>query len=307
MKDPYTVLGVERGTGQDDIKRAYHKLAKALHPDVNPDDKSVEQRFKEVSAAYNFLSDKEKRAKFDRGEIGADGTPRYESAFHRAYTGGGQARGGNRGADFGHDFEDLFSDLFGQARRQKTARSSRVKGQDIQYSMAISLEEAVKGVSRRVKLYDGKSIEVRIPPGTEDGQALRLKGKGSAGFGGGPAGDAFVTVQVKTHKHFRLENKDIHLNLPVTLDEAVLGAKIKVPTVDGAVSLTIPAGANTGRRLRLKGKGMPAKSGGTRGDQIIHLEVMLPEKPDADLKRFLEEWSKRNAYDVRKKAGFEDG
>ncbi len=306
MKDPYTVLGVERGASQDAIKRAYHKLAKALHPDVNPDDKSVEQRFKEVSAAYNFLSDKEKRAKFDRGEIGADGTPRYESAFHRAYTGGGQERGGNRGQDFGNDFEDLFADLFGQARRQKTARSSRVKGQDIQYSMAISLEEAVKGVSRRVKLYDGKSIEVRIPPGTEDGQALRLKGKGSAGFGGAAAGDAFVTVQVKKHKHFRLEGKNIHLNVPVTLDEAVLGAKIKVPTVDGAVSLTIPAGANTGRRLRLKSRGMSGK-GGVRGDQIIHLDVMLPDKPDADLKRFLEEWSKRNAYDVRKKAGFEDG
>lgn len=307
MKDPYTVLGVERSAGQDAIKRAYHKLAKALHPDVNPNDKTVEQRFKEVSAAYNFLSDKEKRAKYDRGEIGADGTPRYESAFHRAYTGGGQSRGGNRGHDFGHDFEDLFSDLFGQARRQKTARTSRVKGQDIQYSMAIALEEAVNGVSRRVKLYDGKSIEVRIPPGTEDGQVLRLKGKGSAGFGGAAAGDAFVTVQVQKHRHFRLEGRDIHLNVPVTLDEAVLGARIKVPTVDGAVSLTIPAGANTGRRLRLKGKGMPEKGGGARGDQIIHLDVMLPEKTDPDLKRFLEEWSKRNAYDVRKKAGLEDG
>ncbi len=306
MKDPYTVLGVERSASQDAIKRAYHKLAKALHPDVNPNDKSVEQRFKEVSAAYNFLSDKEKRAKFDRGEIGADGTPRYESAFHRAYT-GGQGQGGGRSGGFGHDFEDLFSDLFGQARRQKTARTSRVKGQDIQYSMAISLEEAVKGVSRRVNLFDGKSIEVRIPPGTEDGQALRLKGKGSAGFGGAAAGDAFVTVQVKQHKFFRPEGRDIHLNVPVTIDEAVLGAKIKVPTVDGAVSLTIPTGANTGRRLRLKGKGLPAKGGGARGDQIIHLEVMLPEKIDADLNRFFEEWSKRNAYDVRNKAGFEDG
>ena len=306
MKDPYTVLGVKRDSSQDAIKRAYHKLAKALHPDVNPDDKNVEQRFKEVSAAYNFLSDKEQRAKFDRGEIGAVGTPRYESAFHRAYTGGGQGRGGNRGQEFGNDFEDLFSDLFGHARRQKTARTSRVKGQDIQYSMAITLVEAANGVSRRVKLYDGKSIEVRIPPGTEDGQSLRLKGKGSAGFGGAAAGDAFVTIQVKKHKHFRLENKDIHLNVPVTLDEAVLGAKIKVPTVDGAVSLNIPAGANTGRRLRLKGKGMPGKDGGARGDQIIHLEVMLPEKADPDLKRFLEEWSKRNAYDVRKKAGLDD-
>lgn len=307
MMDPYTVLGVKRGASQDAIKRAYHKLAKALHPDVNPDDKNVEQRFKEVSAAYNFLSDKEKRAKFDRGEIGADGTPRYESAFHRAYTGGGRGSGGNRGQEFGHDFEDLFSDLFGQARRQKTARTSRVKGQDIQYSMAISLVEAINGVSRRVKLYDGKSIEVRIPPGTEDGQSLRLKGKGSAGFGGAAAGDAFVTIQVKKHKYFRPENKDIHLNVPVTLDEAVLGAKIKVPTVDGAVSLNIPAGANTGRRLRLKGKGMPGKDGGARGDQIIHLDVMLPDKADPDLKRFLEEWSKRNAYDVRKKAGLDDG
>ncbi len=305
MKDPYAVLGVARNASQDAIKKAYRKLAKELHPDVNPGDSAVEQQFKEVSAAYHLLSDAEKRAQFDRGEINADGTPRYDSAFHRAYSGAG---GGGGSADFGFgggDFEDLFSDLFSRARSAGRAQRAQARGKDVQYSVQATFEEASKGGRRRVRLFDGKSVDLTIPPGTEDGQTLRLRGQGMAGLGGAPAGDALITIQVPPHKIFRREGKDIHITLPVTLDEAVLGAKVEVPTIDGRVSVTVPEGSNTGTRLRLKGKGIPGKAGGDRGNQYVHIEVVLPDKPDDELKSFLEIWSKRHRYDVRKKVGFE--
>jgi DnaJ-class molecular chaperone len=302
MSDPYAVLGIARNASQDAIKKAYRKLAKELHPDVNPGDSAVEQKFKEVSAAYNILSDAEKRAKFDRGEINADGTPRYDSAFHQAYSGAGS------GSEFsfgGAEFEDLFSDLFSRARSGGRAQRAQARGKDVQYSVQASFEEAAKGGRRRVRLFDGKSVDLAIPPGTEDGQTLRLRGQGMAGLGGAQAGDALVTIQVPPHAFFRREGRDIHVTLPVTLDEAVLGSKIAVPTIDGRVTVTVPAGSNTGTRLRLKAKGIPAGSGGGRGNQYVHIEVVLPEKPDEELKSFLDVWSKRHPYDVRKKAGLE--
>lgn len=306
MRDPYSVLGVSKSASDSEIKSAYRKLAKQLHPDVNPGDTAVEQRFKEVSAAYNLLSDKEKRAKYDRGEINADGTPRYDSAFHRAYShsGGGGARTG--GFDFGQgagDFEDIFSDLFGRARRAggRAQRSQQPKGNNVQYTVQVTFAEAAKGIRRRITLYDGKSLDVTIPSGTEDGQTLRLRGQGMPGLGGG-AGDAFVTVQVQDDPIFGREGNDIHVTVPVTIDEAVLGGKIRVPTIDGPVSVSVPPGSNTGSRLRLKGKGI-ATSGGNRGDQIVYLEVVLPDKPDDELRSFLQGWSVRHKYDVRKKAG----
>ena len=304
MKDPYTVLGVQKSASDADIKSAYRKLAKELHPDVNPGDDKVEQRFKEVSAAYNLLSDKEKRAKYDRGEINADGSPRFDSAFHRAYSQADAGRGagpGTGGFNFsGGDFEDLFSDLFGRARRSGTAHTGTVQGQDVQYSLQVSFAEAARGVRRRVTLYDGKSIDVAIPPGTEDGQTLRLKGQGMPGLSGGGAGDAFILVQVQDDPMFRREGRNIHVTVPVTLDEAILGGKIQVPTIDGKVSVTVPAGSNTGSRLRLKGKGVAGKRGGVQGDQIVHLEVVLPDKPDAELRKFIQEWATKHRYDVRK-------
>lgn len=300
MQDPYAVLGVARNASQDAIKKAYRKLAKELHPDVNPGDKAVEQRFKEVSAAYNLLSDKEKRAKFDRGEINADGTPRYDSVFHQAYSGGGGPGFGFGGGDF----EDLFSDLFSRGWSGRAQRA-QARGKDAQYSVQSSFEEAAKGGRRRVRLHDGKTIDLTIPAGTEDGQTLRLRGQGMPGLGGGPAGDALITIRVRAHRHFKREGRDIHVTIPVTLDEAVLGSKVRVPTVDGYVTVTVPPGSNTGTRLRLKGKGIPGKTAGDRGNQYMHIKVVLPDQPDEDLKSFMREWSKGHRYDVRKKVGLE--
>jgi DnaJ-class molecular chaperone len=310
MRDPYSVLGVAKGASESEIKSAYRKLAKKLHPDVNPGNDDVEQKFKEVTAAYDLLSDKEKRGKYDRGEINADGSARYDSAFHRAYSQPGG--GGRAGYDYGKgggDFEDIFSDLFGRTRRGGAAggrrpHTAQPKGTDVQYTVQVTFAEAAKGIRRRITLYDGKSLDVTIPPGTEDGQTLRLRGQGMPGLGGG-AGDAYVTVQVQQDPMFEREGSDIHVTVPVTLDEAVLGGKIRVPTVDGPVSVTVPPGSNSGSRLRLKGKGVARSQGGSRGDQIVHLEVVLPERPDDELRSFLQGWALRHPYDVRKKVGME--
>ena len=310
MRDPYSVLGVAKGASEGEIKSAYRKLAKKLHPDVNPGNKEVEQKFKEVSAAYNLLSDKEKRGKYDRGEINADGSPRYDSAFHRAYSQPGGGRGGYDFTQGGGDFEDIFSDLFGRARRGGGAAGGRrtyttqAKGNDVQYTVQVTFAEAAKGIRRRITLYDGKSLDVTIPPGTEDGQTLRLKGQGMPGLGGG-AGDAYVTVQVQQDPMFERDGSDIHVTVPVTLDEAILGGKIRVPTIDGPVSVSVPPGSNTGSRLRLKGKGVSKQPGAARGDQIVYLEVVLPDRPDDELRSFLQGWALRHPYDVRKKVGME--
>ncbi|MEQ9489875.1 MAG: DnaJ C-terminal domain-containing protein [Alphaproteobacteria bacterium] len=311
MKNPYDVLGVEKGAGQADIKKAYRTLAKELHPDVNPGDKIVEQRFKEVTAAYHLLSDASQRQKFDRGEINADGSPRRNFGFggRSANSGasGGYGGGGFGGGGFGGfeaDADDLFGDLFGRRRGART-RTASMRGKDVSYTVRIPFEEAALGVRRRIKLYDGKTIDVDIPPGTENGQTLRLKQQGMPGMGGGEAGDAFVEVQVDPHKFFERDGLDIFVDVPVTLGEAVLGAKITVPTIHGTVNVTVPRGANTGTSLRLKGKGISPRKGGP-GDQYIKLKIMLPDKPDPDLIEFVENWSKDFEYDVRRKSGLID-
>ena len=305
MNNPYEILGVKGDASADQIKRAYRKLAKELHPDVNPGDKIVEQRFKEVTAAYELVSDKEKRAKFDRGEIDATGAPRYENAFHRAHTQAGDFSF-NFGGAGGPNVEDLLSGLFGRGRQRAGARTARIKGQDVRYTVRVDFISAAKGVKRRIQLYDGKNIDVTIPPGTTDGQALRLKRQGMTGMGGGAAGDAIVEVKVDTHPYFEMHGKNVELEVPVTLSEAVLGGKIKVPTIHGAVTLTVPAGANTGARLRLRGKGIPAERKTAKaGDQFVTLKVMLPEDEDEKLVEFVREWSKGDKSDPRKKAGLE--
>lgn len=300
MKDPYEVLGVPRGAGQDDIKKAYRSLAKKLHPDVNPGNAAVEQRFKEVSAAYDLLSDAERRRQFDAGEIDAAGAPRHQNPFRhnwRQDSAGGFDFGGT-----GIDIDDLFSDLFGRGRhgggRQEKAQP---KGQDLSYTIRISFLEAMRGGRHRVALFSGKTLDVNLPPGAEDGQRLRLKGQGMPGPAGGVAGDAFVEVHVDPHPFMRREGLDIHLDLPVTLKEAVLGAKVKVPTIDGPVSATVPPGANSGTTLRLKGRGILAPKGGRRGDQYVKLRIMLPDKADPKLEAFLRDWQPPAGYDVRKK------
>ena len=316
-RDPYSVLGVSRSSSADDIKKAYRKLAKLHHPDLKPGDAANEERFKEISAAYTLLSDSEKRAKFDRGEIDSSGQERH--AGPRGHAGRGRADGGAADDSFFGGGDDWFSDLFGGARRRggpgagssggpgagASSSGPKVRGSDIAYSVTVPFVEAAQGTKRRISLSNGKSIDVAVPPGTENEQKLRLKGQGLPGMGGMPNGDAIIEVHVETHPFFTRQDGDIHVEVPITLNEAVLGATIHVPTISGKVAVKVPPGANTGSVLRLRGKGVASQSGGTAGDQYVKLKVMLPDPPDAELVKFMEQWSKTRSYDVRKKAGLE--
>ncbi|MEN8194972.1 MAG: J domain-containing protein [Pseudomonadota bacterium] len=299
MKDPYELLGVARDASQADIKKAYRALAKKLHPDVNPGDESVEQRFKEVTAAYDLLSDEERRQQFDSGMIGADGSA--QNPFHRHYR--KDAAGGFDFGGGGIDIDDLFSDLFGRGKRgrpRQQHRARKPKGQDLTYTTTVSFLDAMRGGRQRVSLYSGKTLDVNLPPGTEDGQRLRMKGQGMPGPAGGVAGDAFVEVHVEAHPYMRREGLDIHLDLPVTLHEAVLGGKVKVPTIDGPVNATVPPNSSGGTTLRLKGRGIMTPKGGRRGDQFVKLRIVLPESGDEELAEFLKGWALED-YDPRKK------
>ena len=300
MQDPYKLLNVERSASQDEIKRAYRKLAKELHPDLNPGNKAVEQKFKDISQAYAILGDPEKRKRFDRGEIDASGQETaWKGGFYRNHAG---ARGGTKYStfDFGEDVsvDDIFADLFG-------SRSRRVRrpGANVSYTVPITFLDAAKGAKKRIKLADGKTLDVRIPPGTEDRQTLRLKGQGMPGIGGGPAGDALVEVHIEPHPFFDRKGINVHVELPVTLQEALLGATVTVPTVHGSVSMKIPAGSNSGSTLRLKGKGIQGRDSDEVGDQYVRLRVMLPDRPDEELREFIENWSRSHGYDPRRKAG----
>lgn len=301
MRDPYLVLGVARTASADDIKQAFRRLAKQYHPDLNPGRADIEQKFKEVNSAYSLLSDPEKRARFDRGEIDATGAEKARSGFRRSHAGAGRSAGAD---PFGDD--DPFSDLFGAARRRYTSGAGagvKAKGSDVSYSVNVSFSDACLGTKRQLTLSTGKTININIPPGTKDQTKLRLKGQGLAGLGGAGAGDAIVEVHVDSHPYFTRRDDDIHLDVPVTLQEAVLGAAIKVPTLDGQVAVKVPPGANTGTVLRLKGKGIPNAERKVTGDQYVKLVVMLPEKQDAELKGFVEKWAKTHDYDVRRKFG----
>lgn len=294
---PYDVLGVPAAASAADIKAAYRKLARELHPDANPDDAKAAERFKAVSAAYALLSDPDKRARFDRGEIDAQGQEKAGFGFHP----GGHRR---RGAEQPFNFEEVFgegNDPFASFFGGRTRGGAR--GANVAYALSVPFVDAVLGASRRVTLSDGKSVNVRIPPGTEDGKKLRLKGMGMPGLGNGAAGDAVVEITVEPHKHLTRDGKTIRLSLPVGLKEAVLGTKITVPTVDGAVAVTVPKGSNTGTVLRLRGKGVPDGKG-ARGDQLVTLQVVLPAKPDAKLEAFLKDWDP-GPETARKKAGLE--
>jgi DnaJ-class molecular chaperone len=298
-KNPYEVLGVKPDATDEQIRSAYRKLAKKFHPDLNPGNKQAEARFKEVSVAYDLLSDKEKRARFDRGEIDASGAERPEHAYQRY---GGFAEGAP-GARYEYhsaegmapeDLDDLFA-FFGRGTRGNAAR----RGSPLHYALNVDFLTAINGGKQRVLLAPERSLDVTIPPGVRDGQVLRLQGQGSPGRNGGPAGDALIEIHVASHPFFRREGDDIHLDLPVTLGEAVLGGKVTVPTPTGPVSMTIPANANTGRVLRLRGKGA-LRTGGTHGDQYVTLKVVLPEGGDAELARFMREWVPQHPYDPRR-------
>jgi len=285
MADPYKILGVPRDASAEQIKRAYHKLAKQLHPDLHPDDKTVEERFKQVSAANALLSDPELRGRYDRGEIDASGQERRQRGFQRAHAGAGARQGGFGG---GINLDDLFADLFAAGA---APRRSRARGQDIHFDLKVEFLDAARGTTRRLALPDGRSIDVTIPEGITDGQTIRLKGQGMPGLAGGDAGDAYIKIQVAPHPGFTRDGDDVQVTLPVDLDRAVLGGKIEVPTLHGTVSMTIPKGSNSGDTLRLRGKGIKRKDGG-HGDQYVKLVLRLPGEPDKDLLALLANWAR---------------
>jgi DnaJ-class molecular chaperone len=300
--DPYSVLGVKRDASPEDIRKAYRRLAKQWHPDLNPGNKDAESRFKAISAAYDLLNDPDKRARFDRGEIDASGAEKPQQRFYREYAdapGGAGARRYSSSSGFS-DFEDLsgiFADLFGQARGGRGTGQGR--GADVRYQLELDFLDAVNGASRRVTLPDGRSLDLTIPSGTADGETLRLRGQGSPGVGGGPGGDAYVEVSVRPHPLFQRQGDDILVELPVSLDEAVLGAKVEVPTIDGAVSLTIPRGTSSGQTLRLRGRGAKRRGKDARGDQLVRVKVVLPANVDGELEDFMKAWRTRHPYDPR--------
>lgn len=306
MKNPYDLLGVVSGASAEEIQKAYRELAKKHHPDLHPDDKEAEDRFKEISAAYTLLSDPEKRARFDRGEIDASGAEQRERSFYRAYADGSEGtRYSPSGADGegGFSAEDIFAEVFGNFAGGEGQANFRMRGGDVTYSLRCPFLDAVNGAKKRIGLPDGKSLDVSIPQGTRDRQTLRLKGQGMAGIGGGPPGDAFVEIHVMPHAFFERKDDNIHVEVPVTLSEAVLGGKIRVPTIDGSVDLTIPPASNTGTTLRLRGKGIFSAKSSARGDQYVTLKVVLPEEPDEALREFLKNWTPRDQEDIRAKAG----
>ena len=289
--DPYTVLGVKRNASQDDIQKAYRRLAKKFHPDLNPGNKQAEEQFKEVSAAYNLLGDTDKRARYDRSEIDASGTERPQQRFYRDFAEGGSPYASDAGfADFAAD--DILSQFFGREGRTNI----RMRGSDVHYRLELDFLDAINGGKRQIPLPDGSVLDVNIPAGTNDGQILRLRGKGRPGIGGGPAGDALVGIEVRPHRIFTRKGDDIHVDLPISLSEAVLGGKVKVPTPTGSVTMTVPKWSNTGTVLRLKGKGVP-RLDGSKGDEFVMLKVMLPERPDPELEKFISQW--RGAYTPR--------
>jgi DnaJ-class molecular chaperone len=335
MRDPYDVLGVSRSASAADIKNAYRKLAKKHHPDANKQDPKAASRFSELNAAYEIVGEDDKRKAFDRGEIDAEGKPRFqgfEGAGQRGGAGGpfgGQegafetftwgpegmqrssGRGGGGGARGGGGFEDVLRDMFGglggAARARRGGGSQfeedevvQAPGRDVTATATITLEEAAKGTTRRVQLPTGKELEVKVPAGLTDGQQIRLKGQGLA-MPGGKAGDVLITVSIAPHHLFQREGNDLRIELPVTLYEAVLGAKVRVPTLGGAVELSIPPNTSSGRTFRLKGKGFPAKGGA--GDLMATVRIVLPENGDQALDELMTSWRELRPYDPRKGMG----
>lgn len=321
MKDPYSVLGLSKGASQNDIKSAYRKLARENHPDLHQGDTRAEERFKEIQSAYNLLGDEGKRAQYDRGQIDAEGNPTFRSG---GFGGQSRRRGPGAGADAGAGFHDIFKDFANQARGRAGAGGAsddpfsrmysgfggfgagfddehpKRKGSTVNCWLELDFAEAAKGCKKTVRLPTGKELSVNVPAGFEDGQSLRLRGQGMPGLNGAPSGDAIVEIHVRPDPMFSRKGQDVHLDLPITVPEAVMGAKIEAPTIDGPVNVKVPEGANSGTTLRLRGKGVPDKNG-KRGDQYVKLRVMLPDKSDREFKDFVKKWADKNPYDVRAK------
>ena len=311
--DPYKILGVPKSASEADIKKAFRSLAKKHHPDAHPGDTKAKQRFQEISAAYDVVGDKDKRAKYDAGEIDGAGNargfdPRSAQGGFRGNPFGGGGPGADRDFHFswgpggsggaeqpGFSAEDIFSEILG-GRRGGARQPRQGKGEDFQIAVTVSFAEAIQGGTRRVLLQNGEQIDVKIPQGLREGQAIRVKGRGGAGRGGGPSGDILIQAQVAPHPFISRDGNDLKMDLPVTLKEAVSGGKVPIPALGGTVNLSVPPGSNTGTVLRLKGKGVP---GSNPGDLYVRLVVTLPDKPDDALKSFTEGWDAH--YDPRAK------
>jgi DnaJ-class molecular chaperone len=299
MKNPYDVLGLTPKASEDEIRKTFRRLAKTCHPDLHPGDTKAEERFKELSLANEIISDPEKRKRFDAGEIDASGAERARQQYYKDYAEDPRQSGHPyENASGFSDFagaDDIFANMFGRGARQ----SHRARGTDLNYKLDIDFLEAVNGGKKRISLPDGGSLDLTIPPGIETGKVLRLRGKGTPSpLAHGEAGDALVEISVGSHHYFVRHGNDIHMTMPITLSEAVAGARIKAPTPSGSVMLKVPAGANSGTVVRLKGKGVPIK--GDPGDELISFQIMLPKVADPELDAFIAGWKPPHDYDPRK-------
>ena len=308
MRDPYEVLGVAKTASEAEIKSSYRKLAKQFHPDLNPGKAGLEEKFKEISAAYDILSDAEKRRRFDAGEIDASGmeTPQRQYYRNHADSGEGAKYYSQEGFANPEDLEDFLSGIFGgrgPGRGQAGGREFKARGSDSAYTLRVGFMDAAKGATKKLTLPDGKTLEVKIPEGLADRQTLKLAGQGNPGFGGGPPGDAYIEVHVEPHAHFTRKDNDVHSTVPIGLKEAVMGGKIEVPTIHGPVAMTIPKNTNTGTTLRLKEKGILDRKSGKYGHHYVTLQVVLPSKPDKALEEFAAKWEPDPADNPRAKIG----
>ena len=291
MDDPYETLGVTRSATDKEIKDAFKKLARKFHPDLHPGDKEAEGKFKDISAANDLLKDKEKRRRFDAGEIDASGAERPQERFYRDFADGPAyaSHAAQDGFASNEDLEAFLARAFAGGG-QRSQGTFRARGQDVSYVLPVGFLEAANGAARTLTLPEGKTLQVAIPEGAEDRQMLRLKGQGMPGFGGGPAGDAYVELHVEPHPFFRRKDDNIHVEVPVTLKEAALGARIEAPTISGPVTVTVPKGSNAGKTLRLRDRGIRNRKTGQRGHQLITLKVVLPPAEEPELAAFLETW-----------------
>jgi len=298
-RDYYEILGVGRIANEDEIKKAYRELAKKYHPDLHPGDKAMEARFKEINEAYEVLKDPKKREQYDRF-----GSAVFEPGFEGArrtytYPPGGAVNFEDLGFDFG-GMEDIFGDIFGKRAR---ARKGPLKGEDVEYVLEVGFEQAIHGTEVRLTI-NGEKITVKIPAGVKDGSRVRVAGKGKGGVLGGPPGDLYIVTKIKPHQYFRREDDDIYLDVPITITEAVLGTKVHIPTIDGEALLVIPAGTQSGQKLRLKGKGAPHIKDKGRGDQYVIIKIVTPKDLDEKSQRLLQEFQRLNPYDPRENMGW---